>query len=138
MSISLRFTLADIFTYLGIAAEVARGDWVGRREGGGRGYGGERTVRTSTSSTSTAALLSSSLILTGPASPEDPAPQGGRAAGGAAWRVTGCTGDKKRQEKKQNVQMRGEERKPLHISLLDLPSESFMSCYEEKLQAFLI
>lgn len=103
MSISLRFTLADIFTYFGIAAEVARGDWVGRREGGGRGYGGERTVRTSTSSTSTAALLSSSLILTGPASPEDPAPQGGRAAGGAAWRVTGRTGDKKRQEKKQSL-----------------------------------
>lgn len=44
----------------------------------------------------------------------------------------------KRDRKKNNVQLRGEERKLLHISLLDLPSESFMSCYEEKLQAFLI
>lgn len=31
-------------SYLGIASEVASSKWVGRRKGGGRGYGGKRTI----------------------------------------------------------------------------------------------
>lgn len=73
---------------------MARSERVSRREGGGGGYGGQGAI--GTSSASSTALLSPSLVLTGPATPEDPTPQGGRAARGAAWRVTGRTGDRKR------------------------------------------
>lgn len=81
--------------YLGIAGEVASSKWVGGCKGGGRGYRRKGAVRTSST---TSALLSPSLTLTDPATPKDPAPQGGRAAWGAAWRVTGRAADKKAQE----------------------------------------
>lgn len=84
--------------YLGIAGEVASSKWVGGCKGGGRGYRGKGAVRASSSSTTTSALLSPSLTLADPATPKDPAPQGGRAARGAAWRVTGRAADKKAQE----------------------------------------
>lgn len=88
-------TISGYSSYLGIAAEVARSERVGRREGGGGGYGGQGAI--GTSSSSGAALLSPSLALAGPATPEDPTPQGGGAARGAAWRVTGRTGERKTQ-----------------------------------------
>lgn len=78
----------NILSYLGIAAEVARSKGVGRCDGGSRGYGRQGAIW---SSSSTTALFTSSLILTGPATSKDPAPQRGRAAGGAARRVTGRT-----------------------------------------------
>lgn len=88
----------NILSYLSIAAEVSRSNRVGGCEGGGRRYGGQGAIWSASSST---ALLSSSFTLTGPSTPEDPAPQGGRAAGGAAWRVTGRAGDRKRQQRER-------------------------------------
>lgn len=129
-NISLRSV--DVLSYLGIAAEVARGKRVGGCEGGGRGYGGQGAIWTSSSSTATL-LSSSSLALTGPATPKDPAPQGGRAAGGAAWRVTGRTGDKKRHRERFSS---GETRGNSTYFITKLCSvKPLMPCNDERLQA---
>lgn len=84
--------------YLGIAAEMARGDWVSG--GGGRGGGEQGAVRTSPFP---AALPRATLRVTGPASaptttPQHPAAQRGGAARGAARRVTGGTKEREIEE----------------------------------------
>ena len=79
--------------YLGIAAEMARGDWVSRGGGGEQG-----AVRTPPFP---AALPRATLCVAGPAStptttPQHPTAQRGGAARGAARRVTGGTEERER------------------------------------------
>lgn len=116
------------FSHLGIAGEVTRGERVGGCEGRGGWDGGQGAVWTPSPScsSSSAGLLSCSLILTGPANPKDPAPQGGGAAGGAAWRITGRAGGRKTNKQKETEKankIRDAQKKPFHFSQLDSESK---------------